>query len=260
MGLSFAEGQPRRFKILVQSLLARAVAIVFPPTCLACEVLVRRQGGLCPSCWPRLDFIDEPLCAISGAPFAHAAHQGMIAPDVEAAPPVYSRARSAVLFNNVARLLAHRLKYSDRADLALPMAGWMVRAGADLLAECDIVVAVPLHRWRLVSRRYNQSAELARAVARLGKKPHGANLLVRHKATRQQVGLSEKARQRNVQGAFSVRVERQADIAGRKVLLIDDVLTTGATVSAATRALKRAGAAQVSVLTFARVSEPGQVL
>jgi ComF family protein len=133
------------------------------------------------------------------------------------------------------------------------MAGWMARAGAKLVAEADIVVPVPLHRRRLWWRRFNQSAALAKALARLGKKPFAPAILTRIRATAQQVGLSAEERDRNVRGAFRVSPPEKIAVAGRRVLLVDDVYTTGATAKAATRALLRAGAAAVDVLVFARV-------
>ncbi|MEQ8481180.1 MAG: ComF family protein [Hoeflea sp.] len=202
-------------------------------------------------------FIERPFCEVSGAPFDHDLGVGMVSPEVIANPPPYEKARAAVFYDGAARKLAHGLKYSDRADLAAMMAGWMIRAGREVLDTSDVIVSVPLHRSRLFSRRYNQSAELARAIARLTGRPFEAGGLRRVRATRQQVGLGLRARQDNVRGAFAVPADRTPRIAGRRVLLVDDVLTTGSTVEAAARALLRAGAERVSVLTFARVASPG---
>lgn len=159
--------------------------------------------------------------------------------------------------DGAARKLVHGLKYSDRADLAKLMANWMVRAGRDVLDDSDAVIAVPLHRGRMLMRRYNQSAELARHVARTSNKRYLAGVLTRIRATRPQVGLGLRARQDNVRSAFKVRSGDLHRVAGRRLLLIDDVFTTGSTVNAATRALLKAGAEQVSVLTFARVATDG---
>ncbi|GGA91380.1 hypothetical protein GCM10011491_19260 [Brucella endophytica] len=145
------------------------------------------------------------------------------------------------------------LKYHDQTNLAPWMARWMLRAGSELFADCDVVIPVPLHRYRLWSRRFNQAAELARALARESGKPFEPEALRRVKRTRQQVGLPATERQRNVSGAFRVPPEHEIKVRGRNVLLIDDVYTTGATVKAATRALLRADAAAVDVLTFSRV-------
>lgn len=147
----------------------------------------------------------------------------------------------------------HGLKYRDRLDLSTWMANWMVRAGADLIDDADLVVPVPLHRWRLWSRRFNQSASLAKAVAEAAGKQLDAEALRRTRMTRQQVGLSANERERNVGGAFEVAESGKFSLAGRTVLLVDDVYTTGATVKSAARALFRGGARAVDVLVFARV-------
>lgn len=232
----------------------RLARLVYPPVCAGCGAFVADHAALCPECWGTVRFIERPYCEISGAPFDHDPGAGMISPEVIANPPPYEKARAAVLYDGVARKLAQGIKYSDRADLAGMMARWMIRAGREVIDDCDVIVCVPLHRRRLFERRYNQSAELARAIADLSGKPFAPGGLRRVRATRQQVGLGLKARQDNVRGAFSVPVSHSARISGRRVLLVDDVLTTGSTVTAATRALVRSGAERVSVLTFARVA------
>jgi len=173
-------------------------------------------------------------------------------------PPAYDRARAAVRYDDVARTLVQSLKYSDRLDLAPIMGRWMARAGRALLSDADALVPVPLHWRRQWARRFNQSAALAGVISALGNVPvvHGG--LKRVRATPQQVGLSKTERADNVQGAFRVPAERKADIAGRRVVLIDDVLTSGATVDACARALLRAGVAHIDVLVFARVVAPAR--
>src|SRR6185312_6230887 len=179
--------------------------------------------------------------------------EGLLSAEAIANPPPFGRARAAVSYDGVARRMVQGLKYSDRTDLALWMSGWMARAGAELLADTEVIVPVPLHWRRFLSRRFNQSAELARALARRADKPFEPMALTRVRGTRQQVGLGLGERQANVRGAFRVPPEADIKVRGRRVLLIDDVYTTGATVSAAARALKRGGAAAVDVLTFARI-------
>jgi ComF family protein len=227
---------------------------VVPPVCLACDSRVARQGGLCARCWPHMRFIDRPFCEVLGIPFPHEQGAGAVSPQAMADPPPFDRLRSCVIYDERARALVSGLKFSDRGDLAPWMAGWMAIAGRELAKDCSIVVPVPLHWRRLHERRYNQSAELARMVARSCGLTYLPLALVRHRATERQVGLSAKARARNVQGAFRVPPERRPDIEGAGVLVIDDVYTTGATVRACARALKRAGAARVDVLTFASVT------
>lgn len=247
-----------RLLAVCQSAGAGLMQLVYPPVCSGCGKMVGRPAGLCTECWATVRFIERPYCEITGVPFDHDRGDGFVSPQAIADPPPYARARAAVFHDGVARKIVHGLKYSDRADLATMMAEWMIRAGRDVLDDSDVIVAVPLHRARLFSRRYNQSAELARTLARLSGKPFLPGVMRRIRATRQQVGLGLRARQDNVRGAFLVPPEQAQRLVGRKVLLVDDVLTTGSTVEAATRALLRRGAAQVNVLTFARVASQGE--
>jgi len=233
-----------------------ASRLLFPPTCLGCRRIVAEGGTLCAPCWGDIHFLDEPWCAVSGVPFAHDMGAGAISPAVMASPPAYDRSRAAVAYDGAARRLAQGLKYQDRTDLAPWLASWMVRAGKDILDHADLVVPVPLHRQRFFTRRFNQSAELARAIARQAGKPLAAETVIRIKKTRQQVGLKAKERQDNVRAAFFVPEGARALISGRHVCIVDDVYTTGATVSALARCLRRAGAREISVLTFARVLPP----
>jgi len=174
-------------------------------------------------------------------------------------PPAYGRARAAVRYDDIARDLVHRLKYGDRLDLATAMGQWMARAGRTLLDDADAVVPVPLHWRRLWGRRFNQAAALARVVASDAAVPLLTAALRRVRATSQQVGLSRSARAVNVQGAFAVTPAGKAAIHGQRLVLVDDVLTSGATVDACTRVLLRAGARNVDVLVFARVVAPARV-
>ncbi|MDF1599197.1 ComF family protein [Mesorhizobium sp. YIM 152430] len=227
--------------------------MIFPPTCLGCRRIVAAGGTMCVSCWGDIHFLDEPWCAVSGVPFAFDMGAGAISPAVMASPPAYDRARAAVAYEGAARRLAQSLKYQDRTDLAPWLAGWMVRAGRDILDRADLIVPVPLHRQRFFTRRFNQSAELARAIASKTGRPLAADAVIRVKKTRQQVGLKAKERQDNVRAAFRVPEGSKALISGKHVCIVDDVYTTGATVSALAGCLRRAGAAEISVLTFARV-------
>jgi ComF family protein len=232
-----------------------AVDLVFPPVCIACRRAVDTHGGLCAACWSRMRFIERPFCERLGVPFAQElGAEGLLSPEAIAHPPVYSRARAVCVYEDgPARGLVHRLKYHDRLEAARPMGAWMARDGAELLAEADCLIPVPLHRTRLFARRFNQAAALAHAVSRESGVPVEALALARRKRTSPQVGLSKSQRALNLQGAFVVREEMGARIAGRRVVLIDDVITSGATANAAARALRRAGAAEVDALAFARV-------
>jgi ComF family protein len=229
-----------------------ALDIALPTLCVACREPVDGEG-VCASCWAKLSFIAPPYCPRLGIPFVYDPGPDLLSMEAIASPPAYQRARAAVRFDEVARTLVHALKYQDRTDLAPAMGRWMARAGRELLAEADLLVPVPLHWRRAWHRRYNQSGALARAVERQSGVKLRGELLRRVRATEQQVGLSRTQRASNVQGAFEVAADRRTEISGRHVVLIDDVLTSGATVDACARALLRAKAAQVDVLVFARV-------
>lgn len=243
--------------IVTRFLAEGAMAVVFPPVCPGCGVLMGRHGGMCAVCWNEIRFIERPWCEVTGQPFDHDRGEGLVSAAAIADPPAYQRARAATLYDGPARKLAQALKFSDRTDLAPMMADWMIRAGAELLDQADAIVAVPLHRRRLFGRAYNQSGELARAISVRTGRPLLAGVLERRKATTPQVGLGRTARIANLSGAFAVEPSRAPSIAGKRLLLVDDVLTTGATVNAAAKVLLRAGAAEVSVLSFARVASGG---
>ena len=229
-----------------------ALDTLYPPICLACRAATSEAGALCSSCWRAMRFIERPFCDRLGTPFEHDLGEGLLSPQAVMDPPVFQRARAVARFEDgPARRLVHRLKYSDRGELAAPMGAWMARAGADVLAEADAITPVPLHARRLWTRRFNQAAALGREIARRAGKPFEPALLQRVKATRSQVGLSREQRVQNMQGAF--RAAPAASVQGRRIALVDDVLTSGATANAAARALLRAGAAQVDLIVFARV-------
>src|ERR1700744_935987 len=226
--------------------------IPLPTLCVACREPVSGEG-VCATCWSKLSSIAPPFCPRLGIPFVYDPGPDLLSMEAIANPPAYSRARAAVRYDEVARTLVHSLKYQDRTDLAPAMGRWMARAGREILDGADMLVPVPLHWRRAWHRRYNQSGALGRAIERAcGVKLRG-DILQRVRRTEQQVGLSRPQRASNVQGAFKVSADRQGEIRGRRVILIDDVLTSGATVDACARALLRARAAQVDVLVFARV-------
>jgi len=227
--------------------------LLFPPVCAGCRRHVAQPGVLCAECWPKLRLIERPWCPVMGTPFIHDMGAGFLSAEAIADPPPFERARAAVVYSGVARQMVQGLKYQDRTDLAPWMARWMMRAGAELLADADVIVPVPLHWRRFLRRQFNQSAELARALSHLGGVPFEPRAVKRVKLTRQQVGLERHEREQNVRAAFCVPEEAEIRIAGLRVLLVDDVFTTGATVRAVTKALKKGGAGAVDVLTFARV-------
>jgi ComF family protein len=229
-----------------------ALDIALPTLCVACRDPVDGEG-VCANCWAKLSFIAPPFCPRLGIPFVYDPGPDMLSMEAIANPPAYARARAAVRYDDVARTLVHALKYQDRTDLAPAMGRWMARAGHELFGDADVLIPVPLHWRRGWRRRYNQSGVLARVIEAASGVKVVAEALRRIRPTEQQIGLSRPERASNVQGAFKVAPDRQAAIAGRRVVLIDDVLTSGATVDACARALLRAKAAAVDVLVFARV-------
>ncbi|NEU13610.1 ComF family protein [Methylobacterium sp. BTF04] len=242
----------------VRSIWSGALALVYPPTCPGCGGATADAHALCPACWSQLKLIERPYCQRLGTPFGVDHGTGpLISPRAIAEPPVFGRARAVALYDGTARDLVHRLKYDDRLDLSGVLTRMMASAGAELLSDTDCLVPIPLHYFRLWRRRFNQAALLANGVGAIAKVPCDPGLLARVKATRSQVGLSRPARAANLQGAFRVRDAARPRLQGRRILLVDDVMTTGATANAAARVLLRAGARSVDVLTFAVVANEG---
>ncbi len=237
-----------------------ALDAVLPPLCASCRAPLADAGGLCAACWTQVSFLAPPWCERLGIPFVYDPGPGVLSMEAIADPPAYDRARAAVRYDgDVASALVHRLKYGDRIDLAALMGRWMARAGCELFDDADVVVPVPLHWRRLWERRFNQAAALARAAAAGSGVPVVVTALIRRRATPQQVGLSRNARATNVQGAFAVAPAGRSAIHGKRVILVDDVLTSGATIDACARVLKRAGARHVDALVFARVVAAARV-
>lgn len=230
-----------------------ALNTVLPPRCLACGELVDRQGQICAVCWPQLDFIARPYCDVCGLPFAHDMGPEAVCGACMAEPPAYDRARAALIYNDLSARLIIGFKHGDRTHHAPAFAAWLRTAGADLLDQADIVTAVPLHSRRLWLRRFNQSAMMAGFLARDVGKVAVPDLIVRTRATPTQSGRTRLQRFENVRAAFAVRAGRTSLVPGARIVVVDDVFTTGATVSAVARCLSRAGAGHVSVLTLARV-------
>ncbi len=248
--------QVLQWRPVLQRGLRLVVDLLTPPRCLGCRQEVSESASLCAVCWSKLGLISEPVCDVLGTPFAYDQGAGAVSAAALADPPPWDRARAAVAFDDASREIVHALKYSDRQEAASLMARQMAVAGRQLLQEADIILPVPLHRWRLWRRRFNQAAMLAQAISRASGKPWSGSCLLRSKYSRSQVGLKSDERRKNVARAFSIAGDEVASVAGRRVLLVDDVLTTGATASACAKALKAAGAAHVDVLTFALVLEP----
>lgn len=231
-----------------------ALDLVLPPRCLGCGLAVEDPGRLCAGCWRTLLFLAPPQCRLCGYPLPHALPEAPLCGACAADPPAYDRARAALRYDDGSRGLILAFKHADRTDTAPAFGRWLARAGAELLAEADLIAPVPLHRWRLLKRGYNQAAILAQALARETGATLLPDLLQRVRATASQQGLGGRARLLNITaGAFRAHPWHRRRIDGARVLLVDDVLTTGATVEACARVLCRAGAAGVDVLTLARV-------
>lgn len=234
-------------------LAGRALDAVLPHRCAACGVEVVAPG-LCPDCFAGLTPLAGSVCDQCGLPFELPQPPDSLCGACLADPPVFAHARAAFRYDEASRPLILGLKHGDRTDLAPVLARHLVRIARPLLREQMVVVAVPLHWRRLLKRRFNQSVLLGRVLAQQLDLPFLPAALVRKRATRSQGGLSRTGRHRNIAGAFKVRTGVR--LTGRPVLLVDDVLTSGATAQACSRALLRAGALSVSIVTVARVVRP----
>jgi len=235
------------------------VDLLFPPLCVSCREPLGAGHGFCADCWTKIAFLDGPVCDCCGLPFAFDPGKGTRCGACLARPPTYERARAIFAYDENSRAPILAFKHADRLDLVPGFAHWLERTGAGLLKDCDLIVPVPLHRGRLWQRRYNQAAELARALGRRTSKPVAVQALERTRPTESQGAMaSARGRRRNVQGAF--KVPNPGQVRDRDVLLVDDVLTTGATVEACAHALKRAGAARVQILALARVVKASEAL
>jgi ComF family protein len=235
-----------------------ALDLLFPPLCIACRGPVA-EAGFCAACWSAVTFLDGPGCACCGLPFAVALEGDTLCAGCLANPPAFDKARAIMAYDDNSSRAILALKHADRLDLVPGFSRWLSRTGRFLLEDSDLIVPVPLHRFRLWRRRYNQSAELARRLAGNWQRLYDPFALIRSRATASQGAMAgAKARRRNVLGAFQVPDPDR--IKGKRVLLLDDVLTTGATVQACARALKRAGAERVHVLVLARVVKAKDVL
>ena len=237
---------------------ARALDAILPPRCLSCGRPVEHVGALCPACWEGIDFVAPPFCACCGFPFTFDTGPDALCGICAREPQAFDRARFVMRYGDASKGLVLGFKHHDRTEGAPAFGEWLARAGRELIQDADLLAPVPLHRLRLFARRYNQAALLCHALADSNALPVVPDLLIRKRHTPPQGRLSAAARRRNVAGAFAVNPARLSKLDGRRVLLVDDVMTTGATVSACASVLRRNGAAAVDVLVLARVVRPSQ--
>ena len=242
------------WRSVLQHALAACADLIVPPCCLVCRAPLSAHHLLCAPCWREVHFIRPPLCDVLGIPLPFDTGGRMVSAAAAANAPAYDRARAVAHYSGAMRTLIHQFKYADRHDARSLFGRWLAEAGRDLIEGVDVVVPVPLGRWRLLSRRFNQAAILVQELSRQTGLAADLHLLQRSRSTLTQVGLTRDQRRRNLTGALRVPRNRRATLEGRNVLLVDDVITTGATVEACARALKRAGAARVDVLALALVT------
>ena len=226
--------------------------LLFPPLCMGCRAPVG-DAGFCAACWGNIVFLDGPLCACCGTPFAADPGMETLCAACHAQKPAFASARAILSYDENSRGAILALKHADRLDLVPGFARWLGRSGRTLLQDCDVIVPVPLHWTRLATRRFNQAALLAQAIGRSAGLPILPQALQRRRATRSQGHLGRLARFRNVKGAIAVAERHATTVTNRRILLIDDVITTGATIESAAKALISAGARQVDVLALAKV-------
>ncbi len=228
--------------------------VLYPPQCISCAALVEETGALCGMCWQETPFLGQPVCDCCGAPMVGTVAEGDICDQCMTIARPWRRGRAALAYEDNGRKLVLALKHGDRLDLAQPAARWMARAGAPILREGMLAVPVPAHRWRLLRRRYNQAAVLAQALSRVASVTYVPDALVRTRLTQVQDGMGQEARFVNVTGAIRPHPRHGARLRDADVVLIDDVMTSGATMAAAAEAALAAGAREVCVLVLARVA------
>lgn len=247
----------KRLFFIVKSFWRRFLDILLPPQCPVCRQLVEEPYALCPDCFKRMRFIVPPVCRVCGRPFVYLpvggekGNDGFLCPSCLEKRYFFKAARAGVVYDYASKKIILPFKHSDRTDLSHFMTGVMCRSGKEFFPKVQAVLPVPIHKLRLLKRKYNQAALLAKEIAEKEKLPYLPDALQKAVSTQSQGHLNRRKRQKNVRNSFVVK--KKELVKGKSLLLIDDVFTTGATVNECSRVLKKAGAKEVYVLTFAKV-------
>ena len=228
---------------------------LLPPVCVNCHQPLDQADQLCATCWRNIDFISAPFCPATGNPLPYTLPENSVSANAIATPPAYDQARAIALYTGTMRELIHKLKYQDNHELIPLFAKWLTHKGQDLITKADLIIPIPLHPGRLRQRKFNQAGLLAKRIGQINNRALAFNALKRKKKTRSQVGLSTNERKRNVRGAFEVPPNMQPHLSEKNILLIDDVITTGATANAATEVLKQQNVKHIALLSLAIVSD-----
>ncbi len=248
MPLSFFSALSQQLTDCIQ----HGINIIYPPRCLRCHIIISQIGALCPDCWQSITFNTPPHCALCSQPFPYDAGENALCATCIATPPAYARIHTVFHYNDNSKALIHTLKYSDGTYTIPTFAAWMQRAGDASLRQADLITAVPLHKRRLLTRYFNQAALLAKEIGRLCQLPVYPELMLRTRHTPPQAGLSSRERIRNVRGVFKLHPRYATLVKDKHIIVVDDVMTTGATISACTQILRKAGATKVTILTLAK--------
>ena len=236
-------------------ILKKFLNLILPPRCLSCGDVCLETAQLCPPCWKEIHFISDPQCSICGWPLPYQDSLGMICVHCAHKKPLFTMARSVMAYDKASSGIILKLKHGDATYLAPALGEWMRSRSEDLLKDIDCLIPVPLHWFRLFMRRYNQAAILAKGISKKNSLPVMPHLLRRQRFTKSQAHLNFKQRQRNVRKAFYVPLKQREFLQNKKIALVDDVFTTGATINECTRVLLKAGCAEVRVITLARVAQ-----
>ncbi|HEY1096314.1 MAG TPA: ComF family protein [Alphaproteobacteria bacterium] len=232
----------------------RLIDLILPPRCPVTGELVSISGTLSANYWQTLNFIQNPQCACCGLPFATQEETGTLCGPCISDPPPFKIARSALYYDDASSPLILKFKHADRTLLAPLLAQWLQHCAPVDIRDADYIIPVPLHRWRLLKRRYNQAAELARSLSIKTSIPWLPHTLQRKRATESQGHKSATERHDNVRNAFRIPDTAKAKLKGKKIVIVDDVYTTGATLKACCKTLHKAGAKEIIVLTLSRVA------